>query len=201
MAPQAKDAHYGLALAYMSLGRDAQAEPHFRQAIELDPKWSNPKNALASLLIRSRRCPEAETLLRKTLDDIFYLTPEFARHNLARALVCQGKSPEAIKELDTLLARRPQFCLGYLTLAQISSDEKMPDRTIKSCEAFTTQCEAHQEIAKQISADHSCYCLHKKGVAYAELGDVESAQAALSGCRGDAPNCRECFAALQLLSR
>ena len=77
----------------------------------------------------------------------------------------------------------------------------MPERTIKSCEGFAKQCEAHEKIAEQVTADQSCLCLHKKGVAYAELGDVESAQAALSNCRGDSPNCRECYNALELLTQ
>jgi Tfp pilus assembly protein PilF len=188
-----RDALRGLGFAYLSLERLEEAEKFYRGSIASDPKWSLPKNELAVVLMARKQCPEAEKLLQEVLGDIFYATPEFAEHNLARALACQGRMAEALDILERLQTKRPQFCLGYLTLAELSAEARRPELTVNACERFTAHCEQHAEIQKQVTPEHSALCLLRKGRAYAELGDVESARSALQRCEATGrfvPDCR-----------
>ncbi len=200
-APYARAALHGLGIAYMNLGHRAEAEVYLRRAVDADEKWSVPKNTLATLLIHDGRCAEAETVLAKVLQDIFYPTPEFAEHNMARALACQGRRPEAIARLETLLVKRPKFCLGYLTLAEMASSEKIAKLTIKACRGFRTACAEDEKIGKLVSPEHSCLCYLRSGLAHARLGDVESARKSFTSCDSDGPYGRECRKSLEMLPR
>jgi eukaryotic-like serine/threonine-protein kinase len=63
--------------AYLSLGQHERAEQHLREAIRLDTQFQGPggrgalgaTNLLATLLDRTARSTEAETILRRNLDD------------------------------------------------------------------------------------------------------------------------------------
>jgi Tfp pilus assembly protein PilF len=195
-----KDALRGTGLAYLNLGRVAEAEGYYRKAIESDPKYSIAKNELAVVLMSAERCSEAEPLLREVLEDIFYTTPEFAEHNLARAIACQGRVEEAAGRLERLMVKRPYFCLGYLTLAQLSSQAKKPEMTITACDDFARNCEAHEEIKNQISPEQSAMCYLQKGMAHAALGDVESARASFERCQPIGVVGKECRKSLEMLN-
>ena len=194
-----RDALRGMGLAYLNLGRVEEAEENLRAAVEADPDWSVPKNELAVVLIERKRCEEAEELLRKVLKDIFYETPQFAEHNLARAQACQGQSDEAIRLLENVVLKRPLFCLGYLTLAELSSEARRHELTIRACDDFAHHCEQNEKIRAQIAPEQSALCYLKKGLAYAELGDVESARASFSRCPPAGQHGRECRRSLSML--
>lgn len=197
--PTHKEALRGLGMAYLNLDHLDEAEGFYRRSVESDPKWSIPKNELAVVLMQRGACVEAQALLEQVIKDIFYPTPEFAEHNLARAMACQGDLPGAMQRLENLVTKRPNFCLGYLTLAQVSSEAKAHEVTVRACDDFATNCEQNESIRDQISPEHSAQCYLKKGMAYAEMGDVESARAAFERCDSAGPNGRECRRSLGLL--
>ncbi|MCB9655885.1 MAG: tetratricopeptide repeat protein [Deltaproteobacteria bacterium] len=194
-----REALWGMGLAYWRLERPTEAEAYFRRAIASDPKWSTPKNELACVLVERGRCDEAEALLRQVLDDIFYPFPEFAEHNLARALACEGRTDEALKSLEALVLKRPHFCRGYLTMAQLSVQAKQPELTIRACDGFEENCEKNEEIRKQILPEQSAMCYFRKGLAHAEMGDVESARTSFMRCQSDGTFGSECIRSLQML--
>lgn len=194
-----KEALRGLGLAYLNLERLEEAETYYRRSIESDPKWSMPRNELAIVLMEKGDCREAQTQLEQVLKDIFYPTPEFAEHNLAKALACQGDAQGAMKKLEELVMKRPKFCLGYLTLAEISFEAKAHETTIEACDGFVANCEEDERIREQILPEHRAKCYLRKGMAYAALGDVESARAAFERCDSRGPNGRECRRSLELL--
>lgn len=200
-APRAAVALHDMGLAYLYLGRSTAAEGYLRQAIEADAKFSAAKNTLAAVLIENKQCEEAEQLLRQVVEDIFYKTPEFAEHNLARAEYCLGHPEAAFRRLETLVLRRPAFCRGYLTLADMASEQQNPELAIRACENFTAECEQREEVKKFVSPEHSALCYLREGMAYRKLGDVESARRSLSRCESDGTYGRECRRSLELLEQ
>ncbi len=194
-----KDALRGLGMAYRKLDRLEEAEGFYRRALESDPKWSIAKNELAVVLMERGSCVEAQELLQDVMRDILYPTPEFAEHNLALALACQGDRAGAMQRLENLVLKRPQFCLGYLTLASVSADAKAHEVTVRACDGFVVNCEQNSRVSKQISPEHSAQCYLRKGLAYAAMGDVESARASFNRCASTGPNGRECRRSLGLL--
>lgn len=199
MDAEHRDALRGIALAYMNLNRFEEAETFYRRAIAVDDSWSMPKNELAVVLIQTGRCAEAETLLEAVLKDIFYPTPEFAEHNLARSRACQGDIDGAVQRLENLVLKRPHFCLGYLTLADLAANAKKHETTISACDDFAHNCEQHEQIKEQVSPEQSDLCYLKKGLAYAELGDLESARSSFMRCQSKGQLGRECKKSLEML--
>lgn len=182
MDPKSQDAARGLGVAYLKLERWDKAEEYLRQAVKLAPDWSMPKNELAVVLIEQERCGEAIEVLDQVLEDIFYGTPEYAEHNRARALHCAGRTPEAVAQLEELLRKKPKFCLGYLTLSEMAFETQKHEATIQACDGFVRHCEKDEEIQGKILPQYSAMCYYRKGVAYAALGDVESARASFLRC-------------------
>jgi Tfp pilus assembly protein PilF len=199
-APTDRDALRGTGFAYRALGRLEDAERFYRKAIDSDPKWSIPKNELATILIDTKRCEEAEQLLRAVKEDIFYATPEFADHNLSLALACQGKLNDAVTVLETVVLKRPQFCLGYLTLADLSSQAKRPEKTVQACEDFETQCMKNEKIRSLVTPEQAAMCYLRSGMAHAVMGDVESARTSFMRCQSvENAVGKECKKSLELL--
>ena len=195
------DALRGTGLAYLKLGRLEEAERFYRLSLEANPKSSLSRNELAVVFLEQRRCQDAVPLFEKVLEDIFYPTPEFAEHNLAQAYACLGRVDEALARLDKLVTKRPYFCLGYLTLSRLASTSRRPESTIRACDDFAHYCEQNDKIKNQVLPQQSALCYLRKGLAYAELGDVESARASFERCKSLGEVGRECSKSLELLPR
>ena len=194
-----RDALRGTALAYRQLGILDESEKFYRQAVDVDADWSIPKNELAVVLIQTNRCEEAKTLLLAVKKDIFYPTPQFAEHNLAKAEACGGNTEAAVDRLEKLVLKYPKFCLAYLTLAQMASQLKRHETTISSCDDFGYQCLEDEQIKKFVSVEDRDLCYLRKGLAYAELGDLESARASFSRCQSRGQLGKECKKSLEML--
>lgn len=65
--PEFPEAEFQLASAYVSLGRDADAEPEFRRALELREDWTLPMVGLGALLVRKGDFDAAGELLEKAI--------------------------------------------------------------------------------------------------------------------------------------
>lgn len=194
-----EDAHRGAGLAFWRLGRLDDAELHLRRAVTLRADWSEPKNELAVILVERGSCNEAQTLLKQVLEDVFYPTHHFAEHNLARAEACAGGHREAIGRLERLTEKRPKFCLAYLTASEVASSAKLHEATVEACESFRENCERDDDIGPKIPEALKATCDLRKGMAYAALGDVESARTALERCRAAKDTRAACRDALDLL--
>ena len=114
-------------------------------------------------------------------------------------MACQGDVAAAEQRLRNLMLKRPKFCLGYLTLAQIALDAKHHELTVETCDDFVANCEQDERLGAQILPEHSAQCYLRKGLAYAAMGDVESARASFERCRSRGPNGKECRKSLELL--
>ncbi|MCK6551959.1 hypothetical protein L6R52_39375, partial [Myxococcota bacterium] len=114
---------------------------------------------------------------------------------------CQGRQAEAVKGLEALVAKKPHFCLGYLTLSQFSLQAKQLEVTVKACDDFVFHCANNDKIREQVAPEHLGVCYLRSGMAYAEMGDVESARSSFLRCRQtNAPAIgKECQTALDML--
>lgn len=105
----------GLGIALFRLERYAQAEPHFRRAIEREPDDPDHLHGLANTLAQLGRPDEAIPLYRQVLAlDPTHLE---ARTNLASLLSARGRPEEALEHIRSVLALAPS-AQGHHQLGQ-----------------------------------------------------------------------------------
>jgi GT2 family glycosyltransferase/tetratricopeptide (TPR) repeat protein len=118
-------ARVNLATSYEALGRPADAERMWREALALDPRYRRAFEGLARLLFQQDRLADAEPVLRALLD----LDPQdaAAHHNLGQSLLRQERSEEATRCFELSLALRPEYTptLRLLEHAQRAAARRM----------------------------------------------------------------------------
>ena len=113
-------AYDALALVYMELKDDNQAEANFRQALKLNPNSSETKNNYGLFLCQRGKEKEGLRQLLDALKNPLYPTPEVAYKN---AGVCARKSGD-IKGAETYFQRavklNPRQAQAWYGLAEVS---------------------------------------------------------------------------------
>ncbi len=106
--------HRGAALNYAALGKDEEAERHFRKAVELGA--DDARVDLGAFVFRQGRLAEAA----KILDAALQATPESARAHLesGRVLLQQGQLEEAVKRLEKAARLSPADWNAHLLLGR-----------------------------------------------------------------------------------
>ena len=109
--------HLGVAQALEALGRAAEAEKKFRQALSLCRNTdSQPGIAYAHFLLRQGRVTEATAPLEEVLKR--FPTSAEANTHLGRALLEQGNVTGAIQHLERAVAADPSSAQAHLLLAK-----------------------------------------------------------------------------------
>ncbi len=126
--PKSAQAQYLLARAYLRLGRLADAQAAFREAIRLDPQFAQAKTELA--LVSGQNVDRAE--LQKQVERFraeVKANPKnvVARENLARHLLALGQNKEAQDEFKAILNVAPAHPGANLLMARIAMTEGKRD--------------------------------------------------------------------------
>ena len=92
--------------AYAVQNRIDEAEPHYREALRINPRLPGVLNNLAFVLRSRGKFSEAEPILRQAIE----ISPWFAnpRSELADVLLAQGKHGAALEQLEALLKIEPR---------------------------------------------------------------------------------------------
>lgn len=105
--PKLPAAHSLVAVVYEQIGDPAQAEMHYKRAVELQPKSGSMHNNYGAFLCHRGRYDEAEAQFRAALTDPFYETPEVALGNSATCAMSAGKMELAEQSFRAVIKRRP----------------------------------------------------------------------------------------------
>ena len=98
-------AHRGLGVTYWLEGETALGEEHLRQAVQLDPRWSDARLALALALNQSGRFQEAEQHFLQARED--GADPGRVHAGLGVGAQQMGQDARAAKEYRLALELRP----------------------------------------------------------------------------------------------
>jgi Tfp pilus assembly protein PilF len=101
LVPDYIEAHTNLGIVYQQLGRLADAEMHYQQALRYDNRPIEVLVNLGSLLLAQERWPEAGRVYARLLE--FEPGRADARINLAHVLFALGRSEDAVAQLEEAL--------------------------------------------------------------------------------------------------
>jgi type IV pilus assembly protein PilF len=116
------NAHYVLAIVYRRLGKRAEAERHFREALRLEPDNPEFLNAQGTMLCAERRYDDAIDLFKRAVANPLYQTPEVA---LMNASDCSGRArrpTEAERYLRESLSRNANYPPALLAMARFKHE-------------------------------------------------------------------------------
>lgn len=122
-APDYYEAHYQVALAYLTIGKPDDAEKSFRKSIEVSgDKYGEADVGLGKVLLDKGNVADAEKTLRRGVE----LSPNFSRgfYELGRAQLNNKKIPDAEKSAEQARSLAPDYVAVYRLLANIHLQEK-----------------------------------------------------------------------------
>lgn len=99
LEPELASANHYIAELYQKIGRNQDAERHYRKALAGTPSDPMLLNNFGVFLCKQRRLDEAETLFLTAANEPFYKTPELAYTNAA---LCALERPDPAKAEDYL---------------------------------------------------------------------------------------------------
>lgn len=117
--PNYAPAHTVIAVIYERIGNMAEAEQHYRRAVELEPSKGAWNNNLGQFLCSTKKYVEGDTYFRKAVTDPFYPTPDLA---LTNAGVCQLRAHDSARaetDFRDAIARNPDNPEALFQLANM----------------------------------------------------------------------------------
>lgn len=104
-----------VAVEFRACGREREAEPRLRRALDLQPDFAEAWNNLAAVLHDLGRLDEAERAVRRALD----LRPHYvsALSNLGNILLDAGRPDEAMACYEKAVAEAPEPAMTHWNLA------------------------------------------------------------------------------------
>jgi len=143
--PDSALAHHAYALLQDVLGETAEAERHFRRAVELDPKDSEALNNFGAFLCRQQRTDEGVSMLERAAANPLYATPEFAWSNIGQCRRQAGQLSEAEAALGKAVQVNGRHASAWLQLSEVQLELGQPIKANTSLQRF-------HELASQTPA-------------------------------------------------
>lgn len=126
--PNKADAHHYLGLVDDQTGNKAEAEKHYRKALELDPGLEESAVNLAAILVEAGKFDEAATLMKKAIAK----DPKNAalQVNLGMALAGKNDVDGASKAFDEALKIEPNSGITLVTYADVLAKANKKDDAV-----------------------------------------------------------------------
>jgi type IV pilus assembly protein PilF len=122
--PRNAEAHSMIALAYDQLGSSAEAEDHYKRAVQLEPQNGLSSNAYAVFLCRHQRWKDSEPYFQRAADSRNYRTPEVALTNAGNCAADNGDTTKAAQYYRTALQRNKTYADALRGMMDLSYQEK-----------------------------------------------------------------------------
>jgi tetratricopeptide (TPR) repeat protein len=166
--PKAPAAHYYMARTYLLLGRGADAQTEYQEALRLNPQFEEAKSELATLSGQkadvTKRIERLQAALKADPKNVG------VREALARAMLVNGQAKEAQAELKTLLLGAPAHAEANYLMAQIlqqqGNAEEAANHLRATLRANPSHVGAHVQLGNYLA---------QKGQPEQALGEYEAA--------------------------
>ncbi len=146
--------HNALGLAYFARGMNREAEKAMKEAIAIDPKFSEARVNLSAIYLAGKRWDEAIEESKTALKNIFYRTPEFAYFNMAQAYLNKGDNVAGLENFKKAVELNPNYALAYYSMGivfdRMNNARDAVDAFEKAVKAAPLYLEAHFELGKAL---------------------------------------------------
>src|SRR3989337_2554902 len=111
--------HNALGLAYFAKGIHEDAIKHLKEAIKIDPKFSDAHTNLSAVYLEKKEWDATISESRLALSNIFYTTPEFAYFNMGRAFYAKADYVKAEEAFKKAIESNQRYMVAYNNLGLI----------------------------------------------------------------------------------
>lgn len=140
-APDLPQVHNALGLLYgFSFNQPAEAEAHFKKAVELQKDFSEAYNNHGALLLARGRFADAIPLLEKALGNPLYSGRAIAESNLGWALYKTGAVDKGVGRIRASLLVAPKYCKGWRQLGTIYADTNRLEQAAEAYARYGAEC-------------------------------------------------------------
>ncbi|MEK6531885.1 MAG: tetratricopeptide repeat protein [Deltaproteobacteria bacterium] len=144
--------HNALGLAYFARGMNKEAEKAMKEAVSIDPKFSEARVNLSAVYLAEKRWDDAIEESKTALKNIFYRTPEFAYFNMAQAYLNKTDHVAAIEGYKKAVEINPNYALAYYSMGlvfdRMNNVRDAADAFEKAVKAAPSYSDAHFELGK-----------------------------------------------------
>jgi Tfp pilus assembly protein PilF len=161
-----------LALAYLVRGRLKEAETHVRQALDLNPKYTDARNNLGRILIEKKDYAGAIKELKVAIQDLTYPEPQRPLANLGEAYFLSGRYEDARKVLLEALQNQRTDCFSMALYGRSLYQLKQYSQAADSLDEATRTCESNNREEP----------FYYSALSYVKLGKSDQAYARLKEC-------------------
>lgn len=156
-----------LGLVYYVRNKTDLAEKHFRQAITIEPKYSDSRVNLGHLLIDLRLYDQAIRELKVACDDLLYQYPDKALYNLGLAYFKKGDFKSSKDSLEKALEINRNNCSAL----------NLYGRSLFELKNYSPAAESLDRAAETCRTMGASEPLYYAGLTYLRVGNREKAQA------------------------
>lgn len=121
LAPEDKKLHFAIAQVYDRQERTGEAARALKEAIRIDPAYSEAYNYLGTIHTKEQRYEEALEVFRKALENPLFSTPQLTHYNTGLAYQAMGRPDDAIRKFQQSTRIDPSFMPGYLAWGQLAT--------------------------------------------------------------------------------
>ncbi len=182
--PELPQAHNALGLVYHTMGKNAPALQHYRQAVALKADFSEAYNNMGIVLLATGQYDAAISAFEAALSNILYSTPHLAEGNMGWAYYKLGEVARARAHIEAAVAAQPRFCRGYEWLARIALEhpDAKGEALVNQCKRFFHHCLEDPHIAAGIPADYRREMQYYLGMGYQRQGRAKLAAEQFAQC-------------------
>lgn len=123
--------HNALGLAYFAKGIHEDAIRHLKEAIKIDPKFSDAHTNLSAVYLEKKEWDATISESRLALSNVFYTTPEFAYFNMGRAFYAKADYVKAEEAFKKAMESNQRYMVAYnnlgLTYMKMNRDKEAAD--------------------------------------------------------------------------
>lgn len=140
----------GLALAYAQQNKFKEAIEALRKGLELNPTYSDLRNDLGAVLLRSGKREEGKREFLTVFNDPMNPTPELSSRNLGQAYLEEKNCSEAQTWFRTSLEKNKTYVDAHLGLAEALTCLGQLDNAIVQLEAAVTHTSENPDAVEAL---------------------------------------------------